>query len=105
MAISEPTSNHEEIRRWAEANQFSPAEQLPVRVDGEPAELRLLSEPQINARQDKRLISWEEFFAKFDEQGLAFVYDQDSAGYNEILQIEQRSPYRHPEQKPDQFQN
>jgi len=42
------------------------------------------------------LISWEEFFVKFDGLGLSFVYDDEPTGYNEILQIEENSPYLHP---------
>ncbi len=105
MAILGPTRNHEEIRRWAEANRFCPAERLPARVDGEPAELTLASATQLKTHQERRSISWEDFFCRFDLHGLAFVYDDDSTGYNEILQVEQQSPYRHPEHKPRSIEN
>ena len=57
--------------------------------------------PQMAAdRKDIRILTWEEFFAKFDLLGLTFVYDNDSSGYNEILQIDAKSPYRSPDQVP-----
>ncbi len=45
---------------------------------------------------DIRVLPWEEFFAKFDELGLTFVYEGDSSGWNELLQREEASPYRNP---------
>ncbi len=32
------------------------------------------------------MISWEEFFARFDLLGLTVVYDDSMDGYNELLQ-------------------
>ena len=97
MPISGPTTDHALIRRWADRHQFVPAEKLPGRVDGEPAELRFVSAAQAETRKDVRIIAWADFFAKFDQHGLALVYDDDSTGYNEVLQVENRSPYRRPE--------
>ncbi len=95
MAALGPTIDHDEIRRWARRHNATPTEQLPHVVDGEPAVLRFMFEKQAQDRADVRLITWEEFFLKFDELGLAFVYDEGVTGYNEILQIEEESPYRH----------
>ena len=95
MPISEPTTDHFEIRHWAEQHNAVPVEMLPDHVDSEPATLRLLLPAQIRNLGMTR-ISWDEFFVKFDELGLTFVYDSESTGYNEILQVESRSPYRHP---------
>ena len=94
MSISGPTSDHNEIERWADRNNFIPIEKLPSRVDGEPAELCLIRESEASRRKDVSLISWDDFFIRFDQHGLAFVYDDDSTGYNELLQIEGKSPYR-----------
>ena len=94
MAISGPTSDHIEIRRWAEKHHSVPGEKLPSRVDGEPTELHLIRASEAAKQQEKRVISWDDFFARFDQHGLAFVDDDDSTGYNEILQIEEKSPYR-----------
>ncbi|WP_263385629.1 hypothetical protein [Granulicella arctica] len=96
MSISGPTTNHNEIRIWAESWKVVPTELLPHVLDHEPAELRMMLGEQARDRVDVKMLTWEEFFLKFDSLGLAFVYDDERAGYNEILQIEEKSPYRHP---------
>ena len=96
MAMKGPTTNHEEIRCWAEARSAVPVEVLPRTVDSEPALLRLMIAAQAEDQSGVQIISWEEFFLKFDALGLTFVYADDSTGHNEILQIEEKSPYRHP---------
>ena len=95
MAIAGPTTDHSEIRRWAERHGAVPVEVLPLDVDSEPALLRLMLKLQIVDRPNVRAINWEEFFLKFDALGLALVYD-DSTGNNEILQRDEQNPYRHP---------
>ncbi len=97
MPISEPTTDRSEIRHWAEKHNAVPVEVLPHRVDSEPATLRFLLPGEIVTPTGFIKLSWDDFFAKFDELGLTFVYDSGSTGYNEILQVESRSPYRHPE--------
>jgi len=105
MPISGPTSDHAKIRYWATANRAIPAEVLPHIVDGEPATLRLMLAEQVARHRDIRVLSWEEFFVKFDSLGLTFVYDDDSTGYNEILQMEENSPYRRPKDRPQAIEN
>lgn len=89
-----PTTDHTEIRRWAQAQNATPAEMHTYVFDAEPVRLRFVfGELNELAKKDLRPISWEQFFAMFEIQGLALVYDQ---GPNyEILQIEKkRSPQR-----------
>jgi len=100
MPVIGPTTDHKEIRFWAELNRAVPTEVLPQRLDHVPAELRLMLADQARAMPWVRVITWEEFFIKFDGLGLSFVYDDDAPGYNEILQIEEKSPYRHPSHRP-----
>ncbi len=94
MATAKPTTDHDEIRSWAGRHNAVPCEVLPHIVDGEPALLCFLFEAQARDRSDIRLIPWEDFFAKFDALGLSFVYDEAIPGSNEIVQIEEKSPYR-----------
>ena len=103
MPVIGPVTDHAEIRRWANTNNAVPTEVLPHEIDSEPALIRLMLAEQAKDRSDVRLIDWEEFFLKFDSLGLSFVYDDDSTGYNEILQIEELSPYRKPEHKAARF--
>ena len=99
MAITGPTTDHIEIRAWAEAHTAVPVEVLPLIVDGEPALLRIMLKAQVEDRPNVHIIGWEEFFCKFDALGLTLVYDTDKAGYNEILQREEVSAYRHPDHR------
>ncbi len=94
MPIAGPTTDHAEIRHWAESKDAVPTEILPEHLNHEPTQLRILM-PQLAAeRKDVRVLTWEEFFTKFDLLGLTFVYDNDSSGYNELLQIDAKNPYR-----------
>jgi len=96
MPVAGPTTNHAEIRHWAEAHKAIPTEILPPTLDHEPTTLRIMLPQMAADRKDVRVITWEEFFLKFDLFGLSFVYDDDSTGYNELLQIDAKSPYRNP---------
>ena len=105
MAMSGPTTDHWEIRSWAEKHNAVPAEVLPHLLDGEPATLRILAKEAVRDHTDVKLITWDEFFVKFDQLGLTFVYDDETAGSHEILQVEERNPYRHPKQKVQSGKN
>ena len=94
MPILGPTTDHREIRHWADANGAVPTEILPQIVNSEPVQIRLTTKGSSVTHAERRTITWVEFFARFDELGLAFVYDDDSTGYNELLQIEAKSPYK-----------
>ena len=92
MPILGPTTNHREIRSWAEEHKVVPTELLPDHVDHEPVTLQLISAKTARQRKDVLVLSWDEFFARFDLLGLAFVYDGDHSGYNELLQRDERAP-------------
>lgn len=94
MPIAGPTTNHDEIRIWADAHKAVPTEVLPEHLNHLPSVLRLMFPQMAAERKDVRVITWEEFFLKFDLLGLTFVYEQDPGGYNELLQMEEKSPYR-----------
>ena len=96
MSMTGPTTNHVEIHAWAESRSIVPVEMLPHQVDHEPSVLRLMFAVHATERRDLRLITWEEFFVRFDLLGLTFVYDTDTSGYNALLQIDDKSPYRNP---------
>ncbi len=93
MAIAGPTTNHTEIRSWANRHRVVPTEMLPCSVDHEPTLLQLLHAEAARTRKDVRMISWDEFFARFDVLGLAFVYDDEKGGYNELLQRDEKASH------------
>jgi hypothetical protein len=95
MAILGPTRNHDEIRVWAESQGIVPANIEPSRVDSEPACMSLLHKMTADETAFVNEMSWVDFFACFDELGLAIVYD-DATVFNEILQIDDLNPAKPP---------
>lgn len=68
------TTDHNEIRKWAETRGGRPA---LVRTDGEGGILRIdFQEPDENLEE----ISWDEFFQIFEERQLAFLYQDKISG-------------------------
>ncbi len=79
--LSRTTSDHNTIQEWAEARDAKPAS---VKGTGgkDIGVLRLMFPGYSAAKsQSLREISWDEFFRKFDENKLAFIYqDKTSSG-------------------------
>lgn len=70
MTQSKTTTDHDDIRKWAEARDGHPAR---VKGQGEGGLLRIdFGEPEDNLEE----IDWETFFDIFDENGLAFLYQE-----------------------------
>ena len=80
MSTSKTTRDHDEIRRWAEAHDAVPCEVEGTERGGEPGILRF-EFPKARDRNDDKLreISWDEFFAKFDENNLELLYQDKTA--------------------------
>jgi hypothetical protein len=74
---AQPTTNHEEIRRWAEAHGGKPACVKGTGGDGDVGILRL-DFPGYTGEDRLEHISWDAWFRKFDESKLALLYrEQD----------------------------
>jgi hypothetical protein len=81
MSEGKTTTDHDEIRQWAEERGG-----VPVTVagtakgkkgkSGEAGILRLDFEPRDEGLEE---ISWEEFFEKFDKEKLAFLYQEETS--------------------------
>ena len=71
MSDSETTTDHDTIRQWAERRGGKPATVRPTEEDGEPGILRIDFDPKEEALEP---IEWNDFFRKFDEADLAFLY-------------------------------
>ncbi|MGX6449050.1 hypothetical protein ACVU7I_13435 [Patulibacter sp. S7RM1-6] len=71
------TTDHDEIKRWVEEHDGHPATVAATEDGDEPGVLRI----DFPGGKDDRLerISWEDFFAKFDEEGLALLYQEQKA--------------------------
>ncbi len=73
MSSSNTTTKHDEIREWAEARDGHPA---MVDTKGKGGILRIdFGEPEDNLKQ----IEWDEFFKIFDDNKLAFLYQDKTA--------------------------
>ena len=91
MAEAKITTDHDEIRRWAEARGGQPAVVRSTRGKGGTGIIRI-EFPGAPHAQDEALeeISWDEFFAKFDESDLALVYQEttaqgDKSNFNKLI--------------------
>jgi hypothetical protein len=71
MAKGNVTTDHEKIRRWAEERGATPAAVKATKTNDDPGVLRLDFPPKDEALES---VPWDEFFEKFDKEGLAFLY-------------------------------
>ena len=80
MALSKTTTDHDEIKKWAESRGAKPAEVASTHKGNEPGIIRL-EFPKAPHHNDSALseISWEDFFKKFDDSDLEFVYQEKTA--------------------------
>ncbi|HEX2140349.1 MAG TPA: hypothetical protein VHG33_11630 [Woeseiaceae bacterium] len=69
------TDNHDTIRRWAEERNARPSRVKRTGGGDDPGILRL-DFPGYSGDDDLEEISWDEFFRKFDESGLDFIYQE-----------------------------
>lgn len=69
------TTNHEVIRRWAEARDAKPATVYGSEYDGRPGVLRF-DFPGFQDDGRLRRISWDEWFETFDARKLNFIYQE-----------------------------
>ncbi len=90
-AGSQTTTDHEEIRQWAEERGGIPATVSGTKRRGEAGIIRIDfpdgPEPSLEH------ISWDEWFDKFDQNGLALVYQENTSGgqqsrFNKIVKRE-----------------
>ncbi|MCU1223459.1 MAG: hypothetical protein JWQ42_1552 [Edaphobacter sp.] len=95
MALSKTTTDHDEIRKWAETRKAVPAEVSSTRKGKEPGILRF-EFPKAPNRNDENLqeLSWDDFFKKFDENDLELVYQDKTAtgkpsNFNKLIHREQ----------------
>lgn len=75
---SKVTTDHETIRLWAEERGGWPTTVIGTPEKGENAGLLRIDFPGYSGEEDLKKISWEEFFDKFDDSNLAFVYQDET---------------------------
>lgn len=83
--MSNTTTDHETIRKWAESRHGKPAAVRRTHQKGDVGIIRIEFPDNPNSRHDSlEEISWDEFFEQFDESGLALVYDEHSS-FNKLI--------------------
>jgi hypothetical protein len=80
---SKRTTDHDVIRRWAEARGGKPVSVRGTGRRGQAGVLRFDFEGYGAGGDELRPISWSEFFTKFDENNLEFVYQERTRDGNE----------------------
>jgi hypothetical protein len=70
---SKTTTDHEKIKQWVEDRGGYPATVKDTGSKGEPGILRI-DFPGYSGEDSLERISWEDFFDKFEEKKLAFLY-------------------------------
>lgn len=73
------TTDHEFIRRWVDERGGCPARVKGTGGDDDPGILRI-DYPGYSGEQSLEEVSWEEFFEKFEESELAFLYQEEKDG-------------------------
>ena len=71
MSEGERTTDHKLIKKWVEQRDGRPATVRVTEEDGHAGILRIDFGPKEDKLEE---IEWEEFFRKFDESDLAFLY-------------------------------
>jgi hypothetical protein len=81
MSTSLKTTDHDEIRRWAEQRNGRPARVPGTGGDRDAGLLRIdFREGDPDPADDSlEEISWDEFFEKFEEKKLALLYQDQTA--------------------------
>lgn len=74
MTEARTTTDHDIIKRWAEARNGNPA----LAKTAEPGGILRIDfgEPE----EGLEPVSWDEFFQIFDQNGLAFLYQEETEG-------------------------
>jgi hypothetical protein len=80
-AEAQITTDHDQIRKWAESRGGKPAA-VKATHRGKDTGIIRLKFPDAPNSNDESLeeIPWDEFFRKFDEAGLALLYQDRMSG-------------------------
>ena len=76
-AESKTTTDHDEIREWVEARGGKPARVKGTEKKGSGGLLRI-DYPGYSGEDTLETITWEEFFTAFDDNNLAFLYQEET---------------------------
>lgn len=76
-AEAKVTTDHEEIRNWVEERGGHPA-RVKNTAKGKSSGLLRIDYPGFSGEDTLEPIEWEEFFVAFEENNLAFLYQEEN---------------------------
>ena len=87
MSDSRTTTDHDEIRRWAEERGGRPAAVAATGSGTDPGILRIAFPGRPQSDDDElEEISWNEWFEAFDANDLAFLYEAEGdSRFNKLV--------------------
>lgn len=92
MAAANKTIDHEEIKRWVESHGGHPATVKRTRSKSDVGLIRI-DFPGFSGEGSLEPISWDEWFTKFDEQELAFMYQEGKrTNFNKLVRRDPAKP-------------
>lgn len=92
MASAVTTTDHETIRRWVETRGGCPSHVKGTGAGDDPGILRI-DFPGYSGVKTLEAISWEQFFSAFEENELAFLYDEEvSSRFNKLISRRRVTP-------------
>lgn len=78
MSDSQTTTDHDAIRSWVEQRGGVPATVEPTRDGDDVGVLRIDFPDSDGDDSELTTIAWEEFFAKFEDEKLAFLHQSET---------------------------
>ena len=78
-ASAQTTTDHDTIRDWVEARGGSPASVKGTQRGRQHAGLLRIDFPGYSGEQSLEHIDWDEWFQKFDQSDLQFLYQEKTA--------------------------
>ncbi|MBV9759207.1 MAG: hypothetical protein JO340_01470 [Acidobacteriaceae bacterium] len=90
--LTKTTQDHNEIRSWAEERGGKPSH-VKRTGSGEDVGILRIDFPGFSGEDSLEPITWEQWFEKFDERGLALLYEEETAAgqrsnFNKIVTAE-----------------
>jgi hypothetical protein len=76
MSETRTTTDHDEIRRWAEERGGRPAAVVDPEESKVAGGLRI-DFPDYDSGEDLQEITWAEFFDRFEEENLTFIFQEE----------------------------
>jgi hypothetical protein len=103
-SMAQATTDHDEIRRWAEAKGGKPAAVERTHTDEDVGIIRIMFPEAAQSEHGALVeISWDEFFEEFEDRALALLYEEDSM-FSKIVgrdTVEARARGEHDAHRPD----